>query len=201
MRPFFVFCENAILAMSESNPISERLQGLLAPLVAELGLELWGIEFRPSQGQSLLRIYIEAPGRPVAIEDCERVSREFSALLDVEDPIQGRFTLEVSSPGWERPLFTLDQYARYPGELVKIRLALPVDGRRRLQGRVLSVDAESVDVEVEGKPLRIPFGSIHQAKLSPDFETWKAQAAPAQPESSESPTPAAGSPRGRRKSS
>lgn len=187
--------------MSESNPITERLQALLGPLVADLGLELWGIEFRPSQGQSLLRIYIEAPGRAVSIEDCERVSREFSAQLDVEDPIQGQFLLEVSSPGWERPLFAPAQYARFPGELVKIKLALPVNGRRRLQGKILAVDDEAVEVDVEGAPMRVPFGSIHQAKLSPDFETWKAQAAPAQPEPAETKPVAGKKSAGRRKSS
>lgn len=185
--------------MSDSNPTIERLQALLGPAIADLGLELWGIDFRPGRGRSLLRLYIDAPDRAVTLDDCERASRESSALLDVEDPIQGQYTLEVSSPGWERPLFHPEQYARYPGETVKIQLALPLNGRRRLQGRILRVEAGSVTIELDGKELAVPFGNIGQARLSPDFETWKAQAAADQAAADEV-QPAAGRSGARRKS-
>ena len=88
----------------------EELNALLAPPIADLGLELVGIEFSPGHGGSLLRVYVDAPGRPVTIDDCERASREISALLDVNDPVAGRYTLEVSSPGLDRPLFTPAQF-------------------------------------------------------------------------------------------
>lgn len=176
--------------MSHANPVTERLHALLGPAVADLGLELWGVDFRAGQGRSLLRLYIDAAGRPVTLEDCERASRECSALLDVEDPIQGRYTLEVSSPGWDRPLFGPAHYRRFLGETVKLNLGLALDGRRRLSGTILAVDAEAVTIGADGAELRVPFGSIAQAKLNPDFETWKAQAA--SPPEADEPSPPAG---------
>src|SRR5690606_23826439 len=92
---------------------NEKLNELLQPLVSDLGLEFVGIEFSPSRGSSLLRVFIDARERPVTIEDCERVSREISAQMDVNDPIEGRYTLEVSSPGIDRPLFTLEHFQRF----------------------------------------------------------------------------------------
>lgn len=184
--------------MSHANPVTERLYALLGPAIADLGLELWGVDFRAGQGSSLLRLYIDAIGRPVTLDDCERASRESSALLDVEDPIQGKYTLEVSSPGWDRPLFKPEHYQRFVGEPVKLNLALPLDGRRRLGGTILAADADGVTVGIEGRELTVPFGSIAQAKLNPDFETWKAQAA-LPPEADEA-TPPAGRSGSRRKS-
>ena len=116
---------------------AEEIQALLAPTVASLGLELLGVEFVPSGASALLRLYIDVEGRHVGIEDCEAVSREVSAKLDVEDPISSEYTLEVSSPGIDRPLFTLAHFARFAGEQAKVNLRLPQDGRRRLQGKIL----------------------------------------------------------------
>ena len=101
---------------------------LLAPTVASLGLELLGAEYLPSPGGAMLRLYIDVPAgeeRLVGIEDCEAVSREVSAQLDVEDPISSQYTLEVSSPGIDRPLFTPAQFQRYAGEQAKVALKLP----------------------------------------------------------------------------
>ena len=122
---------------------AEQIQALLAPTVASLGLELLGVEFVPSGHSALLRLYIDAPGRHVGIEDCEAASREVSALLDVEDPIESEYTLEVSSPGIDRPLFTVEQFARYIGEQAKLTLRLPQDGRRRFSGRIVSCAART----------------------------------------------------------
>ena len=97
-----------------------ELGELLAPTVAALGLELLGVEFAPTGNSALLRLYIDAPERNVAIEDCEAVSREVSAVLDVEDPIASQYTLEVSSPGIDRPLFTPAQFARFTGEQARL---------------------------------------------------------------------------------
>ena len=98
---------------------NEKLNELLLPLVSDLGLEFVGLEFSPGHGGSRLRVFIDAPGQAVTIDDCERVSREISALLDVNDPIQGRYTLEVSSPGIDRPLFTIEHFRRFIGSEVK----------------------------------------------------------------------------------
>ena len=121
-----------------------EISNLLAPTVEGLGLELLGVEFAPTGNSALLRLYIdvplaEQPERIVNIDDCERVSREVSAQLDVEDPITANYTLEVSSPGVDRPLFTGDQFERAIGESAKVTLSLPQDGRRRLQGEIVDV--------------------------------------------------------------
>ncbi len=158
------------------------ISNLLSPTVQALGLELLGVEYLPSPGGALLRLYIDIPQdavgdaeapRMVGIEDCESVSREVSAQLDVEDPISSHYTLEVSSPGVDRPLFTPAQFARFLGEQVKIVLMLPQDGRRRLQGRIVAVEGERIDIEVDAKPepqpVSVAFENIEKARLVPDW--------------------------------
>ena len=154
------------------------LMALLEPTVKGLGLELLGIEFSPAAGSALLRIYIDAPGRPVAIEDCEAASREVSAILDVSDPIATQYTLEVSSPGIDRPLFTLAHFAAQTGELVKVALTLPQDGRRRLQGRVRAVSGDGVVLDVDGREFIVAIGNIDKARLVPDLVALGLVAAP-----------------------
>lgn len=153
-----------------------QIAKLLAPTIESLGLELLGIEYLPAPGGATLRLYIDVPGeeRHVTIDDCESVSREVSAQLDVEDPISGNYTLEVSSPGVDRPLFTAGQFARFVGEQAKVTLKLPQDGRRRLQGRILKVEEETVHVEVEGQggvmqEVAFGMGNVEKARLVPDW--------------------------------
>lgn len=142
---------------------------LLAPTVEALGLELLGAEFAPTGNSALLRLYIDAPGRHVGIEDCEAVSREVSAVLDVEDPITSAYTLEVSSPGIDRPLFTPAQFARFAGEQAKVALRLPVDGRRRLQARIVRVEGGTIVLEADGKEYAVGHDNIEKARLVPDL--------------------------------
>ena len=151
-----------------------EIAALLAPPVWALGLELLGAEYLPAPGGAVLRLYIDVPEaeageRNVGIEDCERVSREVSAQLDVEDPISGHYTLEVSSPGLERPLFGAAQFARFAGETAKVALKLPQDGRRRLQGRILRVDGDDVAFDVDGNELVVSIDNIDKARLVPDW--------------------------------
>ena len=151
-----------------------EIAALLAPTVRALGLDLLGAEYLPASGAAVLRLYIDVPEaeageRNVGIEDCERVSREVSAQLDVEDPISGHYTLEVSSPGLERPLFGAAQFARFAGETAKVALKLPQDGRRRLQGKILRVDGDDVVFDVDGKELVVVVDNIDKAKLVPDW--------------------------------
>jgi len=148
---------------------SAQLQQLIEPLIVDLGLELVGIEFNSGAGGGLLRVYIDEPERGVGIEDCERASREISALLDVNDPIAGRYTLEVSSPGLERPLFTLDHYRRFVGEQVKITVSLPLDGRRRFQGAILAVEGDHISLDQDGKTAQIAHANVAKAHLVPDY--------------------------------
>lgn len=152
-----------------------EISALLAPTVASMGLELLGAEYLPSPGGAVLRLYIDVPPaesaeRNVGIEDCEAVSREVSAQLDVEDPITSNYTLEVSSPGIDRPLFALSHYTRFLGQSAKVGLKLPQDGRRRLQGRIDKVDSDTITFDVDGAPITVAFDNIDKAKLVPDWE-------------------------------
>jgi ribosome maturation factor RimP len=153
---------------------AKQISALLAPTVQSLGLELLGVEYLPAPGSATLRLYIdvaeaERDSRAVDIDDCEKVSREVSAQLDVEDPISGNYTLEVSSPGIERPLFDAAQFARFAGEAAKATLKLPQDGRRRLQGEILRVDGDVVVFDVDGAEFAVPADNIEKARLVPDW--------------------------------
>lgn len=147
----------------------DELIQLINPVVADLGLECLGIEYAPSRGNSLLRIYIDHLERPITIEDCEAVSRELSAQLDVNDPISGRYTLEVSSPGIDRPLFTPAHFARFIGEKAKIALNLPTDGRRRLLGTIRAVDDERITIEQDGIDIIVAHDNVQKARIVPDY--------------------------------
>jgi ribosome maturation factor RimP len=157
-----------------------QIAALLTPTVEALGLELVGVEYLPAPGSALLRLYIDvseaeaSTGRLVGIEDCESVSREVSAQLDVEDPISSNYTLEVSSPGVDRPLFNAVHFARFKGEEVKVTLKLPQDGRRRLQGRIAGVEGDVVRIDIEGagkqpQTIEVAIGNVEKARLVPDW--------------------------------
>lgn len=154
---------------------ANEIAALLAPTVASLGLELLGAEYLPSPGGAMLRLYIDVPAgegdepRAVTIEDCEAVSREVSAQLDVEDPISSHYTLEVSSPGIDRPLFGAAQFARFIGESAKVTLRLPQDGRRRLQGGIVRVEGGNIAFNVDGNEIVVRADNIEKARLLPDW--------------------------------
>lgn len=153
---------------------AKQIANLLSPTVQALGLELLGAEYLAAPGSATLRLYIDVPeaeqaDRMVNIDDCEAVSREVSAQLDVEDPISGNYTLEVSSPGIDRPLFTLAHYLRHQGESAKVVLRLPQDGRRRLQGPILRVEEDRVVFQVDKDEMSVAFENIDKARLIPDW--------------------------------
>ena len=153
---------------------TEELTTMLSPVVdgLGLGLELQGIEFAPSRSRGLLRLYIDVPTgeRHVTVDDCEAVSREVSAVLDVNDPIASAYTLEVSSPGIDRLIFNAAQANRFVGEQVKVALALPQDGRRRVQGTILRAGDEGLVLALEsGVEFLAPFDNIDKARLVPDY--------------------------------
>jgi len=148
----------------------EQLHALLTPLVDALGYQCWGIEFLAQGRHSLLRVYIDHENG-IAVEDCEKVSRQISALLDVEDPISGEYNLEVSSPGMDRPLFTAQQFADYVGSEVKVRLTAPVDGRRNLQGVITTCADETVQISgAAGQNWSLPLALIDKANVIPAFD-------------------------------
>lgn len=146
----------------------EQLQALIAPIVASLECELWGLEYLTQGRYTTLRLYIDAENG-VTLEDCEKVSRQVSSVMDVEDPIEGEYTLEVSSPGMDRPLYTPAHYARYIGEQVSLRLRVARDGRRKFKGTILAVEGADVRVAVEDKEYLLAIDAIDKANIIPRF--------------------------------
>lgn len=147
----------------------ETLKEMIAPVVEALGCEFWGLEYLSSGRSALLRIYIDRDEQGVTVEDCEKVSRQVSSLMDVEDPIRGEYTLEVSSPGLERPLYTLEQFQRYVGEEVAVKLRFPYEGRRKFKGRLNGVEGEDILLVVEDHEYLFPVDSVEKANVVPRF--------------------------------
>lgn len=149
--------------------LSERLVELIEPLVVSLGYELVLLEFGPRGRASMLRLFIDTE-QGVTIDDCERVSREVAAMLDVEDVIRQAYHLEVSSPGLDRPLTKPAHYLRHAGEQVKIALIAPIQGRRKLTGRLREADECGLKLETDLGVLELAYTAIERAKLVPDYE-------------------------------
>jgi ribosome maturation factor RimP len=149
------------------------LNKMLQPLVEELGYEFVGLEHSSNPKNAVLRIYIDSENG-IDLDDCSSVSREVAALLDVEDPISGHYTLEVSSPGLDRPLFTPSQFEQFAGELVKVTLFAPEDGRRKFRGRITGVQGEEIQLIVDDAEIALSFGNIAKAKLVPDYDSLMA---------------------------
>ena len=147
----------------------DQLQALLAPVIEALGYVCWGVEYISQGRHSLLRVYIDHPNG-ILVEDCEKVSRQVSGVLDVEDPITNEYTLEVSSPGMDRPLFTLEQFAAHAGEQIKVKLRSPFDGRRNFQGLLRGVEDQDVVVQVDEHEYLLPIEMIDKANVVPRFE-------------------------------
>ncbi|MGH8492809.1 MAG: ribosome maturation factor RimP [Moraxellaceae bacterium] len=145
----------------------ETMMAMLSPAVTAVGFELWGIEFFQQGRHSVLRLFIDGP-EGVGVDDCATVSHQVSGVLDVEDPIAGEFTLEVSSPGWDRPLFTLPQYTKFIGNEVSVRLASPLNGRRKYKGIVQKTTDDAVELLVEGAAVLIPFAAIDKGNVEPN---------------------------------
>ncbi|MEE4294750.1 MAG: ribosome maturation factor RimP [Xanthomonadales bacterium] len=148
---------------------SAKLIPLLQPLIEELGYEFVGLEFSSNPKNPALVIYIDRPDG-IAIEDCEAVSREVAALLDVEDPIPGHYILEVSSPGVDRPLFTAAQFGQFAGETAAVTVYAPVDGRRKFKGKILSAGEGEVKIEQDGEEVVLEMSNIAKSRLVPDYD-------------------------------
>ncbi|MGF1546498.1 MAG: ribosome maturation factor RimP [Thiotrichales bacterium] len=150
----------------------EALRKIIEPVAEGLGCLLWGIEFRTYDKNALLRVYIDKL-EGVTLDDCSDVSHQLSAVLDVEDPIGVPYTLEVSSPGVERPLFGYPHYQRYLGQRVKLRLMRPVDSRRNFEGVLEFADPMRVRLRLENDVVaEIPLDAIARGQLKVDFEQY-----------------------------
>jgi ribosome maturation factor RimP len=172
--------------------LRDRLIGLTEPLLAALGYELVDIEYAPGRSQAMVRVYIDWPGgvppagvgaetdenrsfEGIGVEDCERVSRDLSALLDVEDPIPLAYTLEVSSPGVDRILRTAPHYRRFVGERVHVELEVARNGRKRYTGQLTKADDEGIELNVDGEPVTMTIAEIGKARLAPDWSRQPAR--------------------------
>ena len=149
--------------------LEERLTEMLTPSVEDLGYELVGIEYIRAGKHSTLRVYIDQEAG-ILVDDCAAVSRQVSAIMDVEDPITNEYTLEVSSPGLERPLFSAAQYQDFIGEEVKIQLRMPVQNRRRCKGVISSIEGEIICINVDGTEERFALSNIQKANIVPKFD-------------------------------
>ncbi|MGD8593617.1 MAG: ribosome maturation factor RimP [Gammaproteobacteria bacterium] len=145
-----------------------NVQNLIEPVISALGYELVGVEYISQGRRSLLRIYIDHSDG-INVHDCERVSHQVSGVLDVEDVIRGQYTLEVSSPGLDRPLFTKEQFERYIGSEVNIRLSIAQQGRKKFKGILRGIDDTNVFLNVDEEEISLPFNAIEKANLVPVF--------------------------------
>jgi ribosome maturation factor RimP len=146
--------------------LRERLIALIEPVLAQLGYELVELEYAAGRTSAVVRIFIDQPAG-ISVDDCERVSRDVAALFDVEDPIPTAYTLEVSSPGFDRVLRTPAHFERFVGERVFVELQAPRAGRKRYTGILKTVSAAGIAVEVDKQTVEVPFGEIAKARLAP----------------------------------
>ncbi|HEX4241202.1 MAG TPA: ribosome maturation factor RimP [Steroidobacteraceae bacterium] len=150
----------------------DDLMRLLEPAVEALDYELVEVEFAREGRGGVLRLYIDRrpgnAGAGVTVDDCARVSHAVSQILEMHDPIKGNYTLEVSSPGFDRILRTREHFERFVGERIFVELKLPIEGRRRFAGVLKSVVDDTIVVEVDGKPHSLPLERIQKARLRPE---------------------------------
>ena len=146
--------------------LREKLIALIEPVLAQLGYELVELEYAAGRTNAVVRIFIDQPAG-ISVDDCERVSRDVAALLDVDDPIPTAYTLEVSSPGFDRVLRTPGHFERFVGERIYVELQAPRAGRKRYTGILKTVSAAGIEVEVDKQTVDVPFGEIAKARLAP----------------------------------
>ncbi|MFP5464288.1 MAG: ribosome maturation factor RimP [Gammaproteobacteria bacterium] len=154
-----------------SGSLTERLRDLLGPALEKLGYELIQVE-QIATRRPVLRLYIDLSGEAgagVTLDDCQKVSQYVSGLLDVEDPLPGAYALEVSSPGLDRPLVTAEHFRRFVGSEARLQLHRPLQGARRLRGRLCSEADGVIEIEVDGQRLSLPLADIRAARLVPDL--------------------------------
>ena len=145
--------------------IEQKLQDLFKPAIESMGFELWAIEYIPAGRHTTLRVYVDKLGG-INVDDCAAISRQLSAIMDVEDPITDQYMLEVSSPGLDRVLIQPEHFKRYEGQSVRIRSAVAILGRKKINGVMTKVLDDAIEVEVDGELFEIPYGLIDKANLA-----------------------------------
>jgi ribosome maturation factor RimP len=151
------------------NRTEQKVEALLRMTVEGMGCEIWGVEFLSQGRHSKLRLYIDkADG--VSIDDCEKVSRQVSDVLDVENMFTKGYTLEVSSPGMDRILFNAEQYESNVGETVDVRLNFPLEGKKRVVGLLAGVENAEAIVQADGEEYVLPLENVQRARIVPQFD-------------------------------
>jgi len=181
--PLFCFLEDGF-AVGRKEEIVEKVRAIAAPLAAGEGLELIDVELAGAGGRTALRLYIDRDGG-VSLDDCTSVSRAVSAALDVEDPIQGAYDLEVSSPGLDRPLRTPEHFAKYAGEKVRVKAYGPIpelENRKTFVGTLRGFEEGRALIDVDGKVFRVPFEQIAKAHVEPSLADLAASQEEEEPE-------------------
>jgi ribosome maturation factor RimP len=144
----------------------QLITDMLETTIEALGFDLWGVEYLSQGRHSLVRIYIYAQ-KGISVDDCAAVSVQVGSVFDVEDPISGEYTLEVSSPGMDRLLFRLDQYAGYIGERVELRLRSAFEGRRKFKGILKGIEGDDVVIQADDHEYLLPHSAIEKARVQP----------------------------------
>ena len=158
-----------------ASDVVEQVRTLANRVAGTYGLDIFDVQFRREAGGMIVRVQIDRPGpaataaESVSVEDCARVSRDLSAILDVEDVVPTAYTLEVSSPGLDRQLKRLEDFRRFAGREASVKLKLPRDGRRRLEARLVGVEDGRIVLDVEGQRMQLGFDEIDRARLVPDI--------------------------------
>jgi len=147
--------------------IADELTRLIEPTIESLGYELSDIEVHLGGRDGIIRVFVDRVPGGVDLADCEIVSRQVSALLDVEDPIPEHYRLEVSSPGLDRRLTKPEHFQRFMGEEIRVKLRFPIDGRRNFRGRLQSGTKDDIEIEVDGVSHQLPIATIDTARLVP----------------------------------
>ncbi len=145
------------------------LGALLRPTVESMGYEMLGVELQRRGKSTRVRVFIDS-SRGIDLTDCERVSNQLSGVLDVEDPIAGNYTLEISSPGLDRPLFEPAHYRRFTGARVRVKLVRKQDGHRNYTGRIKQVTDDSVILSMDNTEYSLAFENIRSARIVPEYD-------------------------------
>ena len=145
-----------------------HLWDLFEPVVSGMGYDLIEIEHFPNPKHGVLRLYIDKEGG-VNVDDCSNVSRQISALIDVEEPVRGQFNLEISSPGADRPLRRLQDFQRFIGSLVKLKTVMPLEGQRNFKGRLLEASEEVLVIETDTEEISLPMNAVEKARIVPEY--------------------------------
>jgi ribosome maturation factor RimP len=146
--------------------LDARVAGIVLPTIQDLGYELVRVAIMGREQPTVQIMAERADGAPMSVEDCEIISRAAGAVLDVEDPIQGHWTLEVSSPGIDRPLTRVKDWNRFAGHQARMEVDAPIDGRRRFAGIILGADAETARLRLEdGTEVALPMDQLRRARL------------------------------------